>query len=198
MRRRVHRRGDFRPLEPAHRHAARGGGDQLFHAADPAGAERRAADHHSPVDRSGDRLCRLGAVSDRRRADAGAAPAHLWRNLRDDAGQLVYLGAAGRISRRRQPERFPAAGSAGHARAVRRTGAGLSADPGESALVSAQGQSRGSGRHRQPDHQPVRQSRGAADGRSARRRTSQRRANSCRRSRHSFARVSCAGPSSAL
>ena len=57
-----------------------------------------------------DRLCRLGAVPDRRRADAGAAPAHLWRNLRDDAGQLVHLGAVGRLSGCRQPERFPAPG----------------------------------------------------------------------------------------
>ena len=61
--------------------------DQLLHADDPAGAKRRAIDHHSFVDRYCRRLCRLGGVPDRRRADAGAAPAHLWRDLRDDAGQ---------------------------------------------------------------------------------------------------------------
>jgi hypothetical protein len=38
LRWRVRGRGDFRPLEPPHRHAARGGGDQLFHAVDPAGS----------------------------------------------------------------------------------------------------------------------------------------------------------------
>ena len=89
-------------------HADRGGRHQLFHLADPAGAKRRAADHHSPVDRSRRRrLCRVGAVPDRRRIDAGAAPAHLWRDLRDDAGQLVHLGAVGRLSGCRQSERFP-------------------------------------------------------------------------------------------
>ena len=52
----------------------RGGGDQLLHAANPAGPKRRAADRHSSVDRSGNQLCRLGTVPKRRRADAGAAP----------------------------------------------------------------------------------------------------------------------------
>jgi len=34
-------------------------------------------DHRSPADRPGRRLCGLGGVSDRRRIDAGAAPANL-------------------------------------------------------------------------------------------------------------------------
>ena len=47
---------------------------------------------------------------------------------------------------------------------VRRAGAGLSADPGKPAMVFAQGEPPGGGRYRQPNHRPVWQSRGAADG----------------------------------
>ncbi len=55
--------------------------DDLSDPADPAGAECRAADHPALADRGGRGRRRFGGVPDRRRADAGAAPAHLCRSL---------------------------------------------------------------------------------------------------------------------
>ena len=42
-------------------------------------------------------VCGLGTLPDRRRADAGAAPAYLRRHLRDVAGRLVYGAALCRL-----------------------------------------------------------------------------------------------------
>ena len=53
----------------------RRGRDNLLHLAAHLGADRRAADRRASVDRSRGRLCGLCAVPDRRRTDAGAAPA---------------------------------------------------------------------------------------------------------------------------
>jgi hypothetical protein len=44
-------------------------------------ANRRAVDHRASLDRSRRRICRLGAVPDRRGADAGTAPANIRRRL---------------------------------------------------------------------------------------------------------------------
>ncbi len=53
----------------------------FFTLVHPAGANFRAADHRASVDRPWRRRRRHGGVPDRRRADAGAAPAHLQRGL---------------------------------------------------------------------------------------------------------------------
>ena len=103
----------------------------------------------------GHRLCHLGAVPDRRRADAGAAPSHLRRDLRDDAGQFVYLAAA--LSALSSPATQTVSGCW-----LCRRFSGCSsyrcwcylADPREPALASAPGQSPSGGRGRQPDHRP--------------------------------------------
>jgi len=56
-------------------------GTTFFTLLIPVGAKRRAADHRASLDRSRRRICCLGAVPDRRRADAVTAPAHLRRRL---------------------------------------------------------------------------------------------------------------------
>ena len=56
----------------------------------------------------GARVCRLGRVPDRRRADAGPAPPHLWRDLRDGVRQLVYGAAVHRAAGGDQSARLPA------------------------------------------------------------------------------------------
>ena len=56
-------------------------GTTFFTLLIPVGAKRRAADHRVSLDRSRRRICCLGAVPDRRRADAVTAPAHLRRRL---------------------------------------------------------------------------------------------------------------------
>lgn len=81
LRRRLHGFGNVRSLEPQDRHADRRRRHDLLHLVDPASAKRRAADHRASLDRSRRRICRLGAVPDRRRADAGSAPANLRRRL---------------------------------------------------------------------------------------------------------------------
>ena len=190
--------GGIRPLEPQDGHADRGDRDHVFHPADPAGAKRRAIDHPAPVDRAWRRRCGLGGVPDRRRIDAGAAPAHLRRDLRDGAGDLLHRGAVHRLPARRQPQRLSASGTAGRAGDHRRAGAGLFRDSRKPALAFAQRPAAGRGRHRQPDHQAVRQPRAAADGRGARRPLWKPPARSCRPIGHCSRRASCAGPRSAF
>jgi hypothetical protein len=73
--------GCVRPLESQDDHADRRGRHDVLHAADPAGANLRAADHRAPVDRYRCGRRRLGGVPDCRGIDAGAAPAHLRRDL---------------------------------------------------------------------------------------------------------------------
>ena len=104
LRRRLYRLGDLRSFQPQDHHADRRRLDHLFDLADPAGAERRAADRRPPAHRPGRRLCRLGAVPDRRRIDAGAASAHLQRDLRDVSGRCVHRAAVRRLSARRQSQ----------------------------------------------------------------------------------------------
>jgi hypothetical protein len=102
----VHRRlrllGGVRSLEPQGDHADWSGRHDILHIDDPFGSKRRAADHRAPANRFWGRFCRLGGVSDRRGIDAGAAPAHLWGNLRDGAGDLVHRGAVYRLPAHRQ------------------------------------------------------------------------------------------------
>ena len=141
--------------EPQDDHADRRRRDHFFHAADPARANCRATDRPAAVDRPRRRLCGLGAVSDRRRADAGAAPAHLRRRLRDGAGRLVHRRC-----------RSSASCSSGNPNAFR-----LMALPGGLAFFVVPAliyflipesprwylrtrPHRGGGRHRQPDHPP--------------------------------------------
>ena len=169
----VHRRlcrlGGIRSLEPQDDHDDRRDRDDIFHIVDPAGAKRRAADHPASADRVWRWFRRLGGVSDRRGIDAGAAPAHLWGHLRDGAGDLVYRGAVYRVPARRQPVGVSLSGIAGRAGDNRGAGADLFRAARKPALALAQRPASGRGRHRQPDHPPVRQSRAAADGRGARR-----------------------------
>ncbi len=81
----------------------------------------------------------IGGIPDRGRIDAGAAPAHLWRDLRDGAGRLVYPGAVYFLPARRQPERLSVSGIAGRAGDNRRAGADLFRASGKPALVFARG-----------------------------------------------------------
>ena len=62
-------------------HWSRVVGTTFFTLLIPVGAKRRAADHRASLDRSRRRICCLGAVPVRRRADAVTAPAHLRRRL---------------------------------------------------------------------------------------------------------------------
>ena len=83
----------------------------------------RPADRAAPADRHRPGLCDLGAVPDRRRADAGPAPPHLRRDLRSHAGQRLYPAAVYRLRFGRQRARLPVDRLAGRARPVRRPGA---------------------------------------------------------------------------
>src|SRR5580692_5433003 len=73
--------GDIRSLQPQERDADRGGRHHVFYLADPAGAKCRAADHRASADGPWRGRRGLGGVPDRRRIDAGAASAHLQRDL---------------------------------------------------------------------------------------------------------------------
>jgi len=55
--------------------------DNLLHFAAHLGTDGRAADHRASADGPRGRICRLCAVPNCRRADAGAASAHLQRRL---------------------------------------------------------------------------------------------------------------------
>ena len=138
----VHRRlcvvDGIRSLEPQDDHADRRDRHDIFHTADPAGANRRAADHRASADRPWRRQRGLGGVPDRRRIDAGAAPPHLRGDLRDGAGRLVHGGAVHRRPARRQRIRLSVSGIAGRAGDHRRAGADLFRAPGKPALAPAQ------------------------------------------------------------
>ena len=73
--------GDIRPSKPQAHCADWCFPNDISDPADPAGAERRAADHPAPADRCRRRRRRFGGVPDRRRTDASAAPPHLQRRL---------------------------------------------------------------------------------------------------------------------
>ena len=166
---RGHRRlAAVRSLEPQGGHADRGHRQHVLHLADPAGAVGRPADRAAPADRHRPGLCDLGAVPDRRRADAGPAPPHLRRDLRSHAGQRLYPAAVYRLLFGRQRARLPIDRIAGRARPVRRPGAALFRPSRQPALAVAPRPAASGGGQRQRHHQARRQPGAAVDAGPAR------------------------------
>ena len=108
----------------------------------------------------------VGGVPDRGRIDAGAAPAHLVYEMALALSFTAVLFIATLLAGNVNAFRFLA--FAGRARGHRRAGHRLFRAPRKRALAVTQRPPAGSGRHRQPDHQAIRQPRAAADGGGAR------------------------------